>query len=124
VLKQDGVVSWVLKASRRAGIVFAAVNGTLDPTLDVAALLSESQAKSAKLHGLVMKLQAERDYWFQAFRLNGTEHEAAQSMMAEEIDNLRQKLGVQGPDWLDQIRAARERREKRIEIDEPKAVDV
>ena len=118
------MLNWVMKASRRAGIVFAAVNGTLDPTLDMAGLLAESQVKAAKLHGLVMKLQAERDYWFQAFRLNGTEHEAAQSMMAEEIDNLRHKLGVQGPDWLEQIKASRERREKRIEIDEPKAVNV
>jgi hypothetical protein len=113
-----------MKAGRRVALVVAAVNGSLDPTLDVATMLSDATRKSQKLHAMVMKLQTERDYWYQAFRLVGTEHEAAQSMMAEEIGNLRAKLGITGPDWLEQIRQFKERNDKRIEIDAPKPVEV
>ena len=100
----------MMKFAKRAGLAMAALSGQLDGGLNSLVEASSDRGRCDRLKIAMMSLENERNYWYNLWRSTGLGHEAAQSMMVDEIDKLRQQLGTHdGVPWVDAVKGFHEK---------------
>jgi len=65
--------------------------------------LKEAERVETSLRKVIDKTQMERDYWYKLWFRMGTEFQAGQAALIDELDSIRRKLGVADADKLKEL---------------------
>jgi hypothetical protein len=90
-----------------AGLALAGRFDGLDERLREIAVLKEHLREAERveqtLRKVIDKTQMERDYWYKLWFRMGTEFQAGQAALIEELDSIRRKVGVADADKLKEL---------------------
>lgn len=96
----------MLTAARRIVLAANVLAGKMDDRFDAAAAIAERDQLIANLRKVLQSVHDQRMYWYNLWFTMGREFEATQDALITEIDQLRQKLGIDGKKYEQVLKQA------------------